>query len=105
MKRWLTEHEQETITGVQIQFPQEGMSTFDRNHLVMRHEPERIDEQCIELKRSLRERAPAIEAGDRRTASMLIDAAVAIERLLFQVRHWRHIARDTQVHKEEKTNG
>jgi len=82
--------------------PQPGTSTFDRNHpgtyLPMPFVP-----RLHEMAKSLRERSEAIEAGDRTTARMMVNAAHLMERAAFEIgvpfRRTRH-AMDAQTNQE-----
>ena len=78
---------------------QPGMSTFDRNHpatWAIRHDPmnKRIEQREASLR--LRQRAPQIEAGDKLTAVLMIDAAVLLDQATFAESIWEDRARKAE---------
>ncbi|MEY4010856.1 MAG: hypothetical protein RLZZ93_1549 [Actinomycetota bacterium] len=100
--------------------PQPGMSTFDRNHTATMHlynadpmnkrveqshtatmhlynaDPmnKRVEQRTLALR--LRDRFAAIVAGDKFTAMMLIEAAVALEHATFAEGIWEERARKAE---------
>ena len=78
--------------------PQPGVSTFDRNHPATwrRHDPmnRRVEQRWASLR--LRQRAPLIEAGDKLTAMMLVEAAIALEHATFAEGVWEDRARNAE---------
>ncbi|MFM2104776.1 MAG: hypothetical protein RL006_943 [Chloroflexota bacterium] len=77
------------------QDPQPGRSTFDRNHPSTweRHDPmnKRVEQREASLR--LRQRAPQIEAGDKLTARLMIEAAVLLDQATFAESIWEDRAR------------
>ena len=86
--------------------PQEGMDTFSRNHpsTWQRHDPinKRIEQREASLR--LRQRAPQIEAGDRLTASLMIEAAVLLDQATFAESIWEDRARKAEHRLQEVRN-
>lgn len=80
------------------QDPQPGRSTFDRNHPSTweRHDPmnKRVEQREASLR--LRQRAPQIEAGDKLTARLMIEAAVLLDQATFAESIWEDRARNAE---------
>jgi hypothetical protein len=89
--------------------PQPGMSTFDRNHTATMHlynaDPmnKRVEQRTLALR--LRDRFAAIVAGDKFTAMMLIEAAVALEHATFAEGIWEERARKAEHAMALRTKG
>jgi hypothetical protein len=86
--------------------PQPGMSTFDRNHPATwrRADPmnKRVEQREASLR--LRQRAPQIEAGDKLTAALMIEAAVLLDQATFAESQWEDRARKAEHRLEEVRN-
>jgi len=86
--------------------PQPGMSTFDRNHPTSfrRHDPmnKRVEQREASLR--LRQRAPQIEAGDKLTAQLMIEAAVLLDQATFAESIWEDRARTAEHRLQEVRN-
>mgnify|MGYP007089739583 CR=1 FL=1 len=87
--------------------PQPGMSTFDRNHPAtwsVRHYPmnKRVEQREASLR--LRQRAPQIEAGDKLTARLMIEAAVLLDQATFAESIWEDRARTAEHRLQEVRN-
>jgi len=87
--------------------PQEGMDTFSRNHPATwdRHDPRntRVEQRAASLR--LRQRAPQIEAGDKLTAAIMIEAAVLLEQATFAESIWEERARKAEHRLMEVAHG
>ena len=85
--------------------PQPGRSTFDRNHPATwrRHDPanKRVEQREASLR--LRQRAPQIEAGDRLTAMLMIEAAVMLDHATTAESIWEERARKAEHGLREYT--
>jgi hypothetical protein len=72
--------------------PQPGMSRFDRNHVPTMHlynaDPmnKRVEQRTLALQ--MRDRSKVIMAGDKLTAMMLVEAAIALEHATFAEGVW-----------------
>jgi len=87
--------------------PQPGRSTFDRNHPATweRHDPRntRVEQRAASLR--LRQRAPQIEAGDKLTAAIMIEAAVLLDQATFAESIWEERARKAEHRLMEVAHG
>jgi hypothetical protein len=88
------------------QDPQPGRSTFDRNHPSTweRHDPmnKRVEQREASLR--LRQRAPQIEAGDKLTAQLMIEAAILLDQATFAEVIWENRARTAEHRLAEVRN-
>jgi len=86
--------------------PQPGRSTFDRNHPAtwQRYDPmnKRVEQREASLR--LRQRAPQIEAGDKLTARLMIEAAVLLDQATFAESIWEERARKAEHRLAEVRN-
>ena len=83
---------------MEAQDPQPGMSTFDRNHPATwrRHDPmnKQVEQRAAAFR--LRQRAPQIEAGDKLTARLMIEAAVLLDHATTAESIWEERARKAE---------